>query len=55
MKIKWLGSSGVIPGKGVVTAGDILDIDERIALSFIKQGLAKKVKEGVSNELRSKK
>jgi len=43
-KVEWLGEKRIIPKMGEVSKGVCISLDDKVADSFIKQGLAKPVK-----------
>ncbi len=40
--IKWTGDERELPGIGVVNKGDVIEVPEHVAISYIYQGLASK-------------
>lgn len=48
MKIKWVGEDRMVPGYGMGTKGNVLEIPNNMAKSYIEQGLAEKISIGVS-------
>lgn len=55
MKIKWIGPNRIIPGHGIGETGELIEVPEAMARSFISQKLAETFREAKPKTLKTNK